>query len=138
MKCIVYGNDNHSHFSSNLYLSHEWAQEPIAAAIAGTNENEYHLTMQIWKDHMSSGAIWARSILTIVCGYGLTTGLTGLLSMTLAIAGIAVSEAVFIATMLGILLYLTILLWGFADPNLNRVLTVTLHHVAAGVSGRPN
>ena len=64
----------------------------------------------------------ARIALPILGGYALASGFAGLLGLMLAFAGMARSEAVLLAAMLSILVYLTTLIWGFAERRLPALL----------------
>lgn len=68
------------------------------------------------------GAVAARVLLVVGAGYACTSALIALAALVLAqVFGLARSEAVVGAAMSGFVLYLAILLWGFAEPRLWRV-----------------
>lgn len=67
-------------------------------------------------------AIVARIAMVVVGGYGLSAGLSALLAAALAAGGVLPrSEAVLLASVLAFVMYLVILLWGFAHARLWRV-----------------
>lgn len=59
--------------------------------------------------------------LVIAGGYWLSASCVSLLGALFAGMGMARSEAVFLAAMLGFILYMGILLWGSVEPRLERV-----------------
>lgn len=67
--------------------------------------------------------IMAIRLATIVLGgYALTSALVTLGAYGMLLSGLAPSDAVVVAAMLGFLVYLVILLWGFCEPSLGRLL----------------
>ncbi|MEM8766628.1 MAG: hypothetical protein AAGE43_04240 [Pseudomonadota bacterium] len=66
-------------------------------------------------------AIALRCLIVIFGGYALTSGLVALSGQALHELGLPLGESVLLVTMLGFLLYLAIIIWGFADPRLPRV-----------------
>ena len=73
-----------------------------------------------------AAGIAARVVLALGGGYALTAAGVLLLAVALAALGMARSEAVVLASMLGFLIYLGVLLWAFAEPRLPRVVAVLL------------
>lgn len=68
-----------------------------------------------------------RVIAAVAGGFGFTTAIVGLAAVVLPLVfGMARGEAVLLSTMLGFLLYLTVLLWAFAEQQAWRVWTVFL------------
>jgi len=77
--------------------------------------------------HIRAGLLLALRLLAIVGGgYFLSAALVALSAAGLAGLGMARSEAVILMTMLGFVLYLLVLIWGFAERSLSRLLAVTL------------
>lgn len=68
--------------------------------------------------------IASRFTVAVGGGYAAMVGFTGLLGIALCRMGMAGSEAVLLASMLGFPLYLSIIIWGFAAISLRRVATV--------------
>ncbi|MEM6549226.1 MAG: hypothetical protein AAF713_15950 [Pseudomonadota bacterium] len=64
-----------------------------------------------------------RLLLVIGGGYLLSAGLLGLLTAAFAKV-LPRSEAVFLMAMLAFAIYLAIILWGFAEQRMNRLLVV--------------
>ncbi|KIU44675.1 hypothetical protein QU42_34685 [Bradyrhizobium sp. UASWS1016] len=63
-----------------------------------------------------------RVITVVVGGYGATSVIVALLAVGLPLStGLARSEAVVLASMLGFLIYLALLLWGFSVQKLSRL-----------------
>jgi hypothetical protein len=60
-------------------------------------------------------AALARVALAVIGGYAAAAGLVATLSALLPLAGVVRSEAVVLGSMLGFILYLVFLLWGFAE-----------------------
>jgi hypothetical protein len=72
-------------------------------------------------------AVALRVLAAVPGGFACTTGLVGLLVALLSsVAGMARSEAVLLASMLGFLIYLALLVWAFAERRLWLVWTVFL------------
>lgn len=65
-----------------------------------------------------------RSLVSVVGGYGVMAGFVALVGLLLSQLGLAASEAVLLAAMLGFPLYLAMLLWGFHARPLRRVVGV--------------
>ena len=64
----------------------------------------------------------ARVVTAVIGGYGAASGIVGLLAVELPrLTGLARSEAVVLASMLGFLIYLVLLLWGFSERKLLRL-----------------
>ena len=83
--------------------------------------------------HIRAGLLLALRVLAIVAGgYFLSAALVALSAAGLAGLGMARSEAVILMTMLGFVLYLLVLIWGFAERSLTRLLAVTLAGAAMG------
>lgn len=57
-------------------------------------------------------------------GYAFTAASVALLSVALPMLGMARSEAVILASMLGFVAYVGLLIWAFAEPRLSRVWAV--------------
>lgn len=66
----------------------------------------------------------ARIAAAVLGGYAFSAVLVALLAILLPIAGMARSEAVLLASMLGFLIYLVVLIWAFAEPSVKRVWAV--------------
>jgi hypothetical protein len=74
-----------------------------------------------------------RVLVVASVGYACTTAMVALSALLLSqVFGMARSEAVVLAAMSGIVLYLGILLWGFAEQRLARVWALLLGGAAAG------
>lgn len=71
-------------------------------------------------------AIPLRVALAVPGGYGFSAGAVALAAVLLARGGMARSEAVGLAAMLGFVLYLVVLLWAFAERRLARLAAVIL------------
>ena len=69
-------------------------------------------------------AMTVRTIGTVLGGYALTATCVPLLASAFALAGMARSEAVVLAAMLGFVFYLVVLLWAFSVRSLARLLAV--------------
>ncbi len=70
---------------------------------------------------MRAGEISARLILTVLGGYVLTAALVSASVIALPWIGLAASESVLLASMLGFVFYLVLILWGFHEHSLLRV-----------------
>lgn len=58
----------------------------------------------------------------VVGGYAATSGVVALLAVGLPLStGLARSESVLLASMLGFLIYLALLIWGFSVTSLSRL-----------------
>lgn len=67
----------------------------------------------------------ARVLGAVLAGYAFSAALVALLSVVVPqLSGMARSEAVLLASMLGFLIYLAILIWSFAEPRVTRVWAV--------------
>lgn len=66
----------------------------------------------------------ARFLALILGGYALITGFVALVGVGLPRLGMAVSEAVVLAVMLAFPLYCALILWGFHERSLGRVIIV--------------
>lgn len=78
-----------------------------------------------------TGRMWpacrtgSRVLLAVVGGYGFTAATVMLTARGLAATGLlGRSDAVVLASMLGFLIYLGLLLWAFAEPRLARLVAV--------------
>ena len=60
----------------------------------------------------------------IIGGYGVTVGIVGLGGLLLPRLGMATSEAVLLASMLGFLIYLAAIIWGFAERRVSKIIAV--------------
>jgi cytochrome bd-type quinol oxidase subunit 2 len=70
----------------------------------------------------SRAATAARIVLATVGGYVVASTVIALLAAGLPrLTGLARSEAVLLASMLGFIIYLVILLWGFSERSLPRL-----------------
>jgi hypothetical protein len=79
--------------------------------------------------------IAARIVIAVAGGYAATSGLIAFLAMSLPpLTGIPRSEAVVLSSMVGFVLYLGLLLWGFAVRRL-VVLLLALFLLSAGSFG---
>ena len=77
--------------------------------------------------HAAPGlAVAARVVLAVGGGYALAAGLVALLAAGLPWTGMGRAEAAVLAGMLGILLYLGLLLWAFAERRLPRLAAAAL------------
>jgi len=80
-----------------------------------------------------AGSVVARLLGAVGAGYACTAALVALAAPTLSLAfGMARSEAVVLAALSGFLLYLVVLIWGFAERRLWRVWTVLLGGAVLG------
>ena len=68
--------------------------------------------------------VFSRVVGGVFGGYAFSAATVALLSVALAVFGMARSEAVILASMLGFLIYLGVLIWVFAEPRLQRVWTI--------------
>lgn len=68
--------------------------------------------------------ILSRILGAVFVGYAFSAAWVALLSVALPVTGMARSESVILASMLGFLIYLGVLIWGFADTRLTRVWAV--------------
>lgn len=62
-----------------------------------------------------------RLSLIVVGGYAAASALVAGFTVTLSFAGVMRSEAVVLVSMLGFVIYLALLIWGFAERNLTRL-----------------
>lgn len=63
-----------------------------------------------------------RVVTAVLGGYAAASGLVALLAVGLPrLTGLARSEAVVLASMLGFLIYLALLIWGFSAQRLSRL-----------------
>ncbi|MDP3796229.1 MAG: iron uptake protein [Polaromonas sp.] len=69
-------------------------------------------------------AVVLRVTAALLGGYAFSAALVALLATALALAGMARSEAVVLAAMLGFVLYLLVLLWAFSVRSLARLWAV--------------
>lgn len=77
-----------------------------------------------------------RLIAAIGGGYVVSAGLAALAAVGLPMAtGLPRSEAVVLASMLAFLIYLVLLIWGFAERRLGRLYTVLVVTAAASWGG---
>lgn len=77
--------------------------------------------------HFRAGLVLSFRLLALVGGgYFLSAALVALGAAGLAGLGMMRSEAVVLMSMLGFAIYLLVLIWGFAERNLARLLAVTL------------
>ncbi|MEM9314324.1 MAG: hypothetical protein AAGA95_06820 [Pseudomonadota bacterium] len=67
-----------------------------------------------------------RSLVVFAGGYFIVNGLVGWGARALQVVNMSVSESFLLMLMLGVLLYLGLLVWGFSDRNLARVSIVNL------------
>lgn len=65
--------------------------------------------------------VLARVVFVVAGGYAAAAGIVAALSVTLPFTGLPDSEGVAFASMLGFVVYLLLLLWGFAEPRLWRL-----------------
>ena len=63
-----------------------------------------------------------RIALSIVGGYALCVGLAGCLTLALIALGVAASEATLLLSITAFIVYLAVLIWGFQEPRLQRLL----------------
>ena len=70
---------------------------------------------------MATTAVVLRVTAALLGGYAFSATLVALLAAALALAGMARSEAVVLAAMLGCVLYLLVLLWAFSVRSLARL-----------------
>ncbi|WP_173050382.1 hypothetical protein [Nitrospira sp. KM1] len=66
-------------------------------------------------------SVLARILLVVVGGYAAAAGCVAGLSAALTLTGMERSDAVVLASMLGFLVYLVLLLWGFTERRLWRL-----------------
>ena len=89
-----------------------------------------------WRDHRGARTlrIGLRVLGAVVGGYALTVLAVAALGAVMAQLGMARAEAVTLAAMLGFVLYLMLLLWGFSGKSVTR-LWLTLAGGAAALVG---
>lgn len=75
---------------------------------------------------MASVPMTLRVLGAVLGGYAFSSGLVALTAVALPLVGLARSEAVLLAAMLGFVLYLLVLLWAFAERRLWRVWLVLI------------
>jgi hypothetical protein len=75
------------------------------------------------REHLGIGAsqLVLRVLLALAGGYASTAAAVLLLGVSFTALGLARSEAVVLASMLGFVIYLGVLLWAFAEPRLARL-----------------
>ncbi|MEY4544228.1 MAG: hypothetical protein RL685_423 [Pseudomonadota bacterium] len=66
-------------------------------------------------------SIVSRSVAAVLGGYAFSAACVALFAVGLPLSGMARSEAVLLASMLGFLLYLGAILWAFSERRLDRV-----------------
>lgn len=71
-----------------------------------------------------ASAVLLRVTGALLGGYGFTAALVALLAGALPLVGMARSEAVVLAAMLGFVIYLLVLLWAFSVRSLARLWAV--------------
>lgn len=74
----------------------------------------------------------ARIVLVMVGGYAASAGIVAAFSVTLPFTGLPRSEGVALPSMLGFIVYLLLLLWGFAEPRLIRLAAIQALLAAGG------
>jgi hypothetical protein len=79
-------------------------------------------------------AIVIRVVLAVIGGYAASAGFVAILSVILPLAGVARSEAVILSSMLGFVLYVVFLLWGFAERRLWRLCLVLALAAGSGLA----
>lgn len=81
---------------------------------------------------MSGGALKDAGLMTyrvfgvVIGGYALWSGVMPLFGLALHALGVSLGDAMLIAAMLGVLIYLVVLIWGFAAPARLRPASVIL------------
>ncbi len=65
--------------------------------------------------------VLARVVLATLGGYAASAGIVAALSATMPLTGMSRSEGVVLASMLGFIVYLVLLLWSFAERRLWRL-----------------
>jgi hypothetical protein len=65
-------------------------------------------------------AVLARVALAVIGGYAASAGFVATFSAALPLVGVVRSEAVVLSSMLGFVLYVVLVLWGFAESRLWR------------------
>jgi Ca2+/Na+ antiporter len=76
------------------------------------------------RGNATGGPWWVlpgRLVLIVVGGYATASALVAGLTVTLSFAGLPRSEAVVLVSMLGFVIYLALLIWGFAERKLTRL-----------------
>lgn len=63
-----------------------------------------------------------RIALSIFGGYALSVGLAGCLTLALIALGMATSEATLLLSITAFIIYLAVLIWGFQESRLRRLL----------------
>lgn len=86
----------------------------IRQAMASTRESDHRV-------EPSWFVLVCRVVLVIVGGYAAAAGFVAGAAVMLPVLGMARSEAVTLASMLGFIVYLGLLLWGFAERRLWRL-----------------
>ncbi len=71
-----------------------------------------------WRQGLS---ITCRVLVAVFGGYAFSAALVALLALILPQVGMPKSEAVVLASMLGFLIYLVVLIWAFAEQRLWKV-----------------
>lgn len=72
----------------------------------------------------TAASVLLRVVGAVLGGYMLSAALVALLAVGLSALGLARSEAVVAASLLGFVLYLLVLLWGFSERSLARLWAV--------------
>jgi|GEM_PF-6551830 len=81
----------------------------------------------LWQNRLRAPAqTISRVVLAVIGGYFLSATLVSLAALGLSMLGMARSEAVISSAMLGFLVYLVIVLWGFAERRFRRIVLVLL------------
>jgi hypothetical protein len=92
-----------------------------------------HTTASVTPAWRRAAAVLSRVLAAIFAGYGFAAGCVALVSVALPqLVGVPRSEAVLLASMLGFLVYLVVLLWAGAARRLWRVWAVLAGGAALG------
>lgn len=94
------------------------------------------------RDRQASGQAWSRRgslVLRVIAaiggGYACTVALASAGAQLLVLlGGMARSEAVILVAMLGFVLYLALLLWGFTEPKVWRIWALLSAGIAMGLA----
>ena len=76
------------------------------------------IASSVWRQRLS---VALRVLGAVLGGYAFSAALVALLALILPLVGMPRSEAVVLASMLGFLIYLALLIWAFAERKLWRV-----------------
>ncbi len=90
----------------------------LFATISTTDLFMTTIASSVWRQRLS---VALRVLGAVLGGYAFSAALVALLALILPLVGMPRSEAVVLASMLGFLIYLALLIWAFAERKLWRV-----------------